>query len=47
MGWYLRQILPIGYHSPYVVDGRLERCTWRMWFGRCFRVRRDSVALPT
>lgn len=46
--WYLKQLLPLHYESTYRVkeaDGRefTEHCDWRMWFGRCFAIKRLKV----
>lgn len=45
--WYVRQLLPLRYESTYIARGLRgdyqERCTWRMWFGRCFQVERVAL----
>jgi hypothetical protein len=44
MRWYLKQLLPLSYHSTYGEGGqRRHSVTWRMWFGRCFDIR-DAVS---
>lgn len=45
--WHLKQLLPLAYDSEYIVNDAAgnyrERCTWRMWFGRCFSIRYERL----
>ena len=37
MAWYLKQLLPLRYHTTYrLATGERRYATWRMWLGRCF-----------
>lgn len=38
--WYLKQLLPLRYVTQYGENGEWYVSTWRMWFGRCFDIRR-------
>ncbi len=35
--WYIKQILPLKYHSVYMVDGNKYISIWYQWFGKVFR----------
>ena len=39
MRWHLKQLLPLRYATTYTADGQEYACRWRMWLGRCFKVR--------
>lgn len=41
--WHLRQLLPLGYVTTYIENGQHYVCAWKMWFGRCYKVRRWQV----
>ena len=43
MIWYLKQLFPLMYVSEYKEDGKKYVSVWRMWFGRCFSIRRWQV----
>lgn len=42
--WHLRQLLPLGYVTTYGEGGKRYVSTWKMWFGRCFAIRRWRIA---
>lgn len=42
--WYVRQLLPLKYRTVYEEDGKRYSCEWRMWFGRCFDIKREEIA---
>lgn len=47
--WYLRQLLPLTYVSEYTVNvqkgkGLRQVCVWKMWFGKCYNIRKWVVA---
>jgi hypothetical protein len=41
--WYLKQLLPLFYCTEYIENGKRYATTWRMWFGRCYSVRKWRV----
>lgn len=41
--WYVKQLLPLKYRTEYEEDGKRYSCEWRMWFGRCFDIKREEV----
>ena len=43
MIWYLKQLLPLRYHTHYKQNGYWHVVDWRMWFGKSFAV--DDVKL--
>jgi hypothetical protein len=50
IGWRLKQLLPLHYCTisrPCNMAGEpmgsSQFVTWRMWFGRCFNVRRTAI----
>lgn len=46
LGWYLKQLWPFAYLSTFTEDGRRRLCVWKMWLGRCFRIRYFNLS-PT
>jgi len=40
MIWYLKQLLPLKYKTEYIEGGQRYFEEWRMWFGRCFNIKR-------
>ena len=38
MKWCLKQLLPLSYRTRCRVEGKPYFVTWKMWFGRCFKV---------
>jgi hypothetical protein len=42
--WMLKQLLPLSYVSEYSTNGHREVAVWHMWLGRCFNVKRWTVA---
>lgn len=37
--WYLKQLLPLRYHTTYKdAYGKTHYTKWMMWFGRCFNI---------
>jgi len=41
--WYLKQLLPLKYDTEYGQDGKSYVSVWRMWFGRCFAVKKYEL----
>jgi len=42
--WYVKQLLPLTYVSRYHQEGRWKLAVWKMWFGRCYKIRRFNLA---
>lgn len=43
--WYMRQLLPLSYHSWFKEDdGKTYFTTWRMWFGRVFAMTKVEIS---
>ncbi len=34
--WYLKQLLPLRYHTKYRQNGKQYSCDWNMWFGKAY-----------
>lgn len=43
--WYIKQLLPLHYHTHYVKDGVLHFVSWRMWFGKVFNTKERTWEL--
>lgn len=41
--WCLKQLFPLKYDTVYTEGGKRKVSIWRMWFGRCFQVKRFVV----
>lgn len=41
--WYAKQLVPLKYRTVYGEDGKTYACEWRMWFGRCFAIKREII----
>ena len=42
--WYLKQLLPLRYHTTYKdVYGKTHYTKWMMWFGRCFNTHDHTI----
>jgi hypothetical protein len=41
--WYLKQLLPLEYHSHYGENGKRFCSRFRMWFGVCFSEDRVEI----
>lgn len=44
--WYIKQLFPFTYYSEYTVNlkgGVRQVCIWKMWFGRCYNIRRWDI----
>lgn len=41
--WYLKQILPLTYVSTYRQNGNRKLSIWKMWFGKCFKIRQFDL----
>ena len=41
--WYLKQLFSLMYVSTYGEEDRRYVAVWRMWFGRCWGIRRWEV----
>lgn len=39
LSWYFKQILPLTYVSTYKENEKKKLCIFKMWFGRCFKIR--------
>jgi len=37
--WCLKQLLPLKYRAECSTGQGRRRCSWRMWFGKPFRIR--------
>lgn len=38
MKWYLKQLLPLWYHTSYKENGIRYQCDWKMWFGISYKI---------
>mgnify|MGYP000049373335 CR=1 FL=1 len=45
--WALWQLLPMSYVSRFRDEDGPKIATWKMWLGRCYRVRFDRLADST
>jgi len=43
--WYFKQLLPLMYVTEYGEEGKQFVTVWRMWFGRCFNVRKWEIVV--
>lgn len=37
--WGIKQLIPLKYHSEYILNGKYYVTTYRMWFGKCFDIK--------
>lgn len=37
--WFLKQLLPLTYVSTYAEHGAKKLTIFKMWFGKCYKVR--------
>jgi len=44
LSWYVKQILPLQYVSEYREDNERYLSIWRMWFGKCFKIKRYKLS---
>lgn len=43
--YYIKQLLPLKYHSKYrVQNGSTELTIWTQWFGKPFNIERFTLA---
>lgn len=43
MIWYLKQLFPLKYDTTYGENGKWYVSVWRMWFGRCFNIKKWEI----
>ena len=41
--YYLKQLFPFSYNSRFVENGKTIVMTWKMWFWKCFKVKKYEV----
>jgi hypothetical protein len=41
--WYLKQLLPLTYHSKYECGGNKKICIWKMFLGICYDIEEYSI----
>lgn len=41
--YYIKQLLPLKYHSKYRVQGTYELALWTQWFGKPFNIKRFKL----
>jgi hypothetical protein len=41
--WYVKQLFPLKYDTVYGENGNRYCAIWRMWFGRCYGIKRYEV----
>lgn len=42
--FYIKQLLPLKYHSKYRVQNTKELAIWTQWFGKPFNIKRFTLA---
>lgn len=38
--WYIKQLIPLKYHSVYTVDNNKYISVWYQWFGKVFNCKK-------
>ena len=41
--YILKQLLPLSYYSNFEENGANIIMTWKMWFGKCFKIRKYEI----
>lgn len=40
---YIKQLLPLKYHTKYLKDSQRMGCDWQMWFGKPFNIKHYEI----